>query len=133
MMAKQISKEWAGVKDSPEMVDLKSNLAHFNGTEQYYKGSFTLNYTDGVKAFHELAKAYWLITDLSMASKMKFNRIPFQVWKLTVNKDHKAVLTMQEDSGAPILYKQYYDYTDMPVGTFELWVESGVLILPSEH
>jgi hypothetical protein len=120
-------------KDSPEMSKLKHELSGYIGTEQYWKGAFTLEYTDGVKGLIELANCYWLITDLSIVSKMKFKNIPFQVWTLTVKDDHTAVLKMQEDTGAPVKYRQEYGYTDFPVGVFKLWVTGGVLILPSEY
>jgi hypothetical protein len=114
------------------MGELKSQLVGFTGTSQYWKGSLTLDYTDGIKSLHEIAKCYWLIQDISIVSKMKFKNAPFQVWAIDV-KNGKGELTMKEDTGRPVLYRQKYSYTDFPEGRFEIWVIDGVMILPSEY
>jgi len=119
--------------DSIAMSELKSELSQFNGTEQYWKGDFTLNYTDGIKALWEKAGCYWLVTDISILVKSRFRDIPFQSSTLRVHQSKDAVLTMQEDTGKPYLYKKKYEWVDFPVGEFNIWVIDQVMILPSEY
>jgi hypothetical protein len=115
------------------MNELKAKLSQFYGTQEYHHNGMTLLYTDGVKALIEEAQCFWLISDISIVVKMKFKGIPFQVWNITVNPSHRGMVTMREFSGAPVLYKHNYHFTDFPVGSFDLWVIDGVIILPSEY
>ncbi len=84
---------------------IKSNLAHAIGTERYIKhftGAFV--FTDGVHQLREDADAGWLL-DLIASYRRKE---VFQLWELTVNDNHTAVLTMQEDTGMPYLVEKKY-------------------------
>ena len=122
------------MKDSLEMLKLKSDLAGYIGTDQYHKLSIVpVNCTDGVKGFADLAQAYWLISDLTIVAHMKYKNVPFQLWEIKVAEDHTAALTMREDTGLPAKYTQKYEYTDFPVGSFKLYLIDGVLLLPSEY
>jgi len=88
--------------------------------------------TDGVQEFAEIAKAYWFIDLIASYQFGKTKNKPYQVWTLKV-RDSKGVVVMQEDYGTPILIRQEIPYTDFPDGTFEVWIENGVALLPSEH
>jgi hypothetical protein len=111
--------------------ELRESLRGFVGTEQYHQQGFLYPYTDGVAALLEVAECFWWLSDMSVVSKMKFRRENFQVWRIKVSKS-KAVATIENGNGK-ILYKQNYTFTDFPEGEFEVWVEGGVIILPSEH
>jgi hypothetical protein len=113
-------------------VQLKSKLAGFIGTEKYYPCKLPpMLYTDGIAALIDYTECGWLIDDISLFSQMY--PLPFQIWTLQVNANKSAILKMKEGSREPIRIKRHYNYMDFPTGTFELWYENGVLILPSEH
>ena len=113
---------------------LKSVLCGFTGSECYYRHPLGLRYTDGVKHLAELARAYWLL-DVIASWQPEAVKIDdeFQLWELTVNADSSAVLCFKQDSNLPAAIKQEIEYTDFPVGSFKLYVEQGIVLLPSEH
>lgn len=113
-------------------------LSNFTGTEQWYKHRLSgLLYTDGVKFIAENGGngngAYWLIDAIgSYQHQPKVKNEEFQLWILrTLNKS--AVLTMQSDSGEPEIVRQEIEYTDFELPTLTLYVENGVICLPSER
>ena len=126
--------------------ELQAGLAGFYGTEHYY-GHWTsrLIWTDGVQYLAEKAGAYWLIDAIaSWQIKPKVRREPFQVWTLKVNREAKAdpnadkppvmaVLTGKDDEPGRVLARQEIEFTDFPLDSIKLYVEGGVLLLPSEH
>jgi len=123
------------ITDSPQMIELKCNLAQCTGTEHYYYYPNVMtkaHFTDGIFCLREEAKCDWLVSDILIASRMKFKNIPFQIWIIKV-KDGEGLLTMNEDTDEPILYTQYYSFTDFPEGEFKLYLIDGVLLLPSEY
>ena len=112
------------------------NLAQFTGTEHYYKHwTGMIQYTDGVKYVEESGGG-WIIDLIASYQGEKINGIitikrSFQVWN--IKRDQGGfIATMQEDSDQPVLVEQKGEYTDLPMD-IEMWLESGVLILPSEH
>ena len=109
-------------------------LAGFYGTEQHYKHLFGMLYSDGI---HYLAEngAGWLVDAIASYQKdQKLQTETFkymQFWNLKVTGT-TAVLTCVEDSGLPPVITQEIEYTDFPFD-IDIWVENGVMILPSEH
>ena len=120
--------------DSPRLAAIKENLRQCIGTENYYSPNTPggCRYTDGIRILADDAECHWLISDLGIVAKMKFSHIPFQLWKFRC-KDSIGLLTMQEDSGASVLYEQKYEYTDFPEGEIKLYVCDGIILLPSEY
>lgn len=111
-----------------------TDLDQFTGTEQYYQHSFAnIRFTDGVKYLADTAKVYWLIDAIASYQKKQIVDISFQLWELTVNADHSAILTMRNDSGCPVLVKQRIPYTDYPMPKIKLWLSHRVLMLPTEY
>lgn len=113
--------------------DLRNNMAQCIGTTAYHKLTLSnLNSTDGVAMVAKEAGAFWLV-DAIASYQREFGKVPFQVWKLNVT-GNKAVLTMQEDDGQPILVKQNIGYTDFPSSPkpWEFYLIDGVLMLPNE-
>ncbi len=110
------------------------NLDQFTGTENYYRHGSGLLYTDGVKYVAEEGKAYWLIDAIaSYQRELKSERLrEFQLWELRV-QDRQGVLTCKEDSDCPEVVRQEIEFTDFPLDYIKLYVESGVVLLPSEH
>jgi hypothetical protein len=116
----------------------ETELALFTGTEQYHRHwTRRLVYTDGVKYLAEQGSAFWLIDAIA-----SFQALPkvqnngrlqeFQFWTLT-REGIGAVLECREDSGAVPAITQRIPFTDFPLDSVKLYVESGVLLLPSEH
>jgi hypothetical protein len=93
-----------------------------------------LNFTDGIKYLAEKAGAYWLIDAIaSWQPELNESDREFQLWELTVNSDNGALLECRRDSGQPAIVTQKIDYTDFPLPSIKLFVQNGVLLLPSEY
>ncbi|NJM67494.1 MAG: hypothetical protein HC851_18380 [Acaryochloris sp. RU_4_1] len=120
--------------------DLKQELAHCKGSESHYQHCLGIRYTEGVKTLAEKGKCFWLLDAVASYQSGKLiktnpNLQEFQVWMLTVNEDHTAVLACYEDSPSvcdPVI-TQAIPLTDFPLPEIKLYVEYGVLLLPSEH
>jgi hypothetical protein len=56
----------------------------------------------------------------------------FQVWQLTVNADHSAVLTCEDGNGNTVFSKAI-EFTDFPREGVTLWFADNTIYLPSEH
>jgi hypothetical protein len=115
-----------------------NNLNQFTGTENHYRHPGIL-YTDGIKFLAENADCFWLIDTIASyqpAVRQNQRLNEFQLWNLEV-ADHSGfssgVLTcMDGDSEIPFVTQQI-ERTDFPLPSIRLYVENGVLLLPSEH
>ncbi|MEO8036279.1 MAG: DUF6876 family protein [Acidobacteriota bacterium] len=116
--------------------ELRRALSSFHGTESYYSHpSRRILFTDGVKFLADQAKAYWLIDVVaSWQHRMIVDRAlrEFQLWELVVNVDGTAVAICSRDSEDEA-FRQRIPVTDFPLDYLRLYVEAGVLMLPSEH
>ncbi len=114
--------------------EIKNKLDQFTGTENYYKHPLTkIVYTDGVRAMAQICQAYWLIDAcISWQLDKKVCEQEFQVFKLKVNSDKSAILTI-EDGNYNIVATQEIEFTDFPLDEMQIWFTNGVLYLPSEH
>lgn len=114
--------------------ELRAGMAHATGTEDLHKHWLGLLYTDGVQFLAEGAGAYWLI-DAIASHQPKARKDPmlceFQLWTLKVKKN-KAVLTCERDTN-DVAIRQRIPYTDFPLDDVKLYLENGVLMLPSER
>ena len=116
--------------------ELSSSLAQFCGTEGYYKFSMLspLVMTDGVKYLADNAKCYWLL-DIIASYQRKCSRDPMlcdmQFWTLRV-KNGKGFVICERDEG-DVAISQAIPATDFPLPEIKIWVENGVVLLPSEH
>lgn len=117
---------------------LQKSLNGFTGTEQYFRHWSGLLYTDGVKFLAETAQAYWLIDAIASwqkkAIKDKMLR-DFQFWSLQTKqgselKGANLICFRDTDDEA---FRQKIEYTDFPMDEIKLYVENGVLMLPSER
>ena len=115
------------------ITELKTELNQFTGTERYYLHFSDFRYTDGIKQLAEKAEAYWLIDVIaSYQSEPKVKSLSIQFWRLNV-ADKKATIICQEDTGIKPVVTQKIEYTDFPEGEIMLYVQNGVLFLPSEY
>lgn len=114
-------------------MSLQTEIRQFTGTENWYQHmTRRITYTDGVKFVAEKYGAYWLIDAIASYQPVTGPGMSdFQLWELKVD-DSTAILTCRADSDQPIAIKQKIAYTDFPE-TIILYVESRVLLLPSEH
>jgi hypothetical protein len=109
-------------------------LAGFYCTEHHHRHLFGMLYTDGI---HYLAEngAGWLVDAIASYQGSKELQTEsfkyFQFWNLKVT-GKTAVLTCVEDSGMTPVITQEIELTDFPFD-IDIWVENGVMILPSEH
>ena len=112
---------------------ITAELIQFTGTEHYYRHPFGFNYTDGVRFVAKECKAYWLIDEIaSWRLVEKIKREEFLVYKLKVNEDRTADLSI-EDGNDNIIARQKIEFTDFPLEEITMWFTNGVLYLPSEH
>jgi hypothetical protein len=121
-----------------EANELRSALEGFVGTERYYKHFTGLLFTDGVYFLAKNAGAFWLI-DVVASYQLQVLKEPglrdFQLWTLKIGKVNgmkNAVVTCERDTDDVVL-SQEIPYTDFPLDEIRLYVENGVLLLPSEH
>lgn len=112
--------------------DLEQKLAHFTGTFNYYPHwTKSIRWTDGIQFLVTEAGAFWLM-DIVASYQPKL-KAPFQLWKIKVNPDDSALVTMQEDTGQPYLVRQEIPYTDFPLKDFEFYCIDGVCMVKSEY
>ncbi len=115
----------------------QNDLAGFYGSINMYLHRMSgLRYTDGIHYLEENG-AGWLVDAIasyqgSRALSAKTFK-SYQFWNLKVDIDKStAVLTCEEDSGIPPVVTQKISFTDFPFD-IKIWVENGVMLLPSEH
>lgn len=112
-----------------------SQLAHFVGTERYYRLTPNAVLTDGTKYLAEAAGAFWLMDAVASYLPQFSGRQDFIVAKL-VRTGSQAELTLDDGNGR-VLERQHIEYTDFPMQTFQLYAcwggEYWVLMLCSEY
>jgi len=107
------------------------------GTSHYWRVSPFKNapvITDGVKTMADMCESYWLVDNItSHQLEEKIRNEEFQVWKLERRPDDTAVLTC-EDGNNHVLLSEKIGYTDFPLPEgIKLYLDNGVLLLPSEY
>ena len=115
----------------------EADLVQFTGTSTYYQHSLGVQYTDGVYFLAERGGAYWLIDAIaSWQGDPRVSRDPMlrqiQFWKLTVNDDQSALLVCERDEG-DVAVSQEIPFTDFPLSEVKLYLQNGVVLLPSEY
>lgn len=118
--------------------EIQKTLPHFSSTENYYRhtlGGFY--YTDGVEYLAQSCEAYWLIDAIAsyqMSKKLRNNESlqEFQIWKLQVNEDKSATLTLEADTDQVVL-TQKIPYTTFPLTEIRFYLGNKVLMLASEY
>lgn len=115
--------------------ELRAALRNFTGTTGYHRHWSGMRYTDGVKFLVEEANAHWLL-DLIASWQPEALRDPwlreFQLWELFVRSDRIATAVCSRDS-EDVAFRQEIASTDFPLDYVKVYVEGGVVLLPSEH
>lgn len=110
-------------------------LAHFTGTERYYRITRRHLLTDGTKYVAEAAGAFWLMDAVASHLTELGTADWFVLVRLQV-KDSKAVMIYEDGNGREHA-RQEIPYTDFPMSSFVLYCcwdgEHWVLMLPSEY
>ncbi len=118
-----------------EAPELRSLLRTFIGTTEYHAHWSGMRLTDGVKFLADAAKAYWLL-DVIASWQRKALRDPalreFQLWELFMKPDYSATVVCSRDSEDRAFTQEIED-TDFALEYVKLYVENGVILLPSEH
>jgi hypothetical protein len=112
-----------------------AHLAHFTGTQRYYRITRRHLLTDGTKYVAEAAGAFWMMD--AVASHLA--EIGTADWFVLVRvkvADSKAVMVYEDGNGHEHA-RQEIPYTDFPLANFVLYCcwdgEHWVLMLPSEY
>ena len=108
----------------------ETDLAQFTGTTQYFRHwTRKIVFTDGVQFLAEQAGAYWLVDLIASYQPLCDSR---QYWTLTIDGGlYSAVCKDRDDC---VLVSQTIEYSDFPANLlpFTLYLQDGVLFLPSE-
>ncbi len=112
-----------------------ADLAHFTGTEHYYRLNRKCLITDGAKYLADAAKAYWLL-EIAASYLIELGTADwFVLVRLTV-KSSRAELTLEDGNGG-IRARQQIPYTDFSADKQVLYAnwdgEHWVIMLPSEY
>lgn len=120
----------------PRTTLTSSELAHFTGSESFYRHSLNRNvvYTEGAQYLAEQGGAYWLLDTIAIAQahEPKVKSEEFQLWKLTVRPDHTATLTCDDGNGL-VIYSQEIPFTDFPLEEIKLYCCNRTIMLTSEY
>jgi hypothetical protein len=116
--------------------ELKSNLAHFYGSDVWYRHGLNRNmlYTEGVQYFAETAGgggAYWLLDIIATEVFPLLKNEPFIYIQACVDKNTCHLFA--EDGNDKALWLKTIDYTDLQEGTWDFYLTNNVLLLPSEY
>lgn len=119
-----------------EADEIRASLAAFTGTTSYYRHWTNLvRLTEGVHYLVETAKCHWLVDAIALAQP---RALPdswlreIQFWELFVRPDRSATLVCSRDS-EDVAFRRHIPFTDFPMDYVRLYVEGGVILLPSEH
>jgi hypothetical protein len=103
-------------------------------SERYAHWHGDFFYTEGVRFLAEHAYCYWLINVIAVLQERALTDCwlrHFQLWELFVY-DHRGVLICSRDSEDEA-FRRMFRITSFPVDALTLYVQGGVLMLPTEH
>jgi len=90
-------------------------------------------YTDGAHYVAEHGEAYWLIEEIAFAQcNPKIAVEGSQVWKLSVETDHTAILTCT-DVNDRLIHRKRLTFTDFPLDEISFHFTANVILPPSEY
>lgn len=115
---------------------LYARLAQFTCSDaSYYCAPDGLHYTEGVRFLVEKMRAEWLVHAITRLQSVAFQDgglTEFQLWELAVKEDGSATLTCSRASDDPV-FRESIVAPGFPLSYVRLYVQGGVLMLPSEH
>jgi hypothetical protein len=114
----------------------KADLLQFTGTGQWYRHSLNRKvlFTDGAKYVADTAGAYWLLDEIALIQPYDaaVAAEAFQVWKLKVTPDSRALLTCENGNGKAVFSKDI-SFTDFPLDEIIFYFCNNTILLPSEY
>lgn len=115
--------------------ELKTELQHFTGSDQFYQNPLFRGYvyTEGVRHLAEKVGAYWLI-DYVLSNQLlpSLKEQPFQVWIIKVQPNDEAFFTVEDGNNNEIATFKI-EFTDFPFQEFTLWLVDNTLMLTTEY
>ncbi len=111
-------------------MNANNQLREYQCTENYYRYR-TILITDGTLALAKEFECFWFL-DIISSYQRDLTDEEFQVWKLTKNEDSSALVTCSDGNDRQIK-RQRIEWTDFSATEGVLWLEQGILLLPSEH
>lgn len=108
-----------------------SELKQFSGSEHNYKGWLDTIWTDGVMWLTN--HACWLVTDVSTIVKIEKNVKSEEFVSIVAEIKDSKVSVSYTDGNEKELFKQNYEYTDLPDGKIKFFFTNGVLMLVGEY
>ena len=114
--------------------ELRLALTKFTGTVNYYRHwTRAFHYTDGVAFLADNAGAYWLLDHIAAMQKRArrdWKLREFQAWKLTVTGTRGVIACLRDKDDEA--FHDELPFTDFPLPEITLYLQDGVLYLPSE-
>jgi hypothetical protein len=136
--AKHSSLEEAAMqKLTPE--ELKRNLNMFTGTEAYHRTGSRTRSTDGVVYLAQKAGCFWLLDIVDSVMHLITEEFAFADLKVTEDERGRrgeVLIHNGHDEESPayrVFHRQKIDYTDFPLDEIRLYVQNGIILLPSEY
>ncbi|MDJ1497645.1 hypothetical protein QNI19_32195 [Cytophagaceae bacterium DM2B3-1] len=120
---------------SNRIPNLNLELAHFTGSESYYRHMISrLYYTEGVQYMAQTYGCYWLLDKILIEAALNKNLLKedFQVWKLIWLRGDVFELHCSDGNDRE-LFKEIIPFSDFVADHLTLWFSDGVLLLPSEY
>lgn len=120
--------------DQHKLNQFKQELKYYTGSERFFRHCYGRGiYTEGAQFMAETLGAYWLLDHIFINQALDVLKSqPFQVWKITVNGDNSARITVEDGNDHTVTFF-HLGYTDFPLPEFTLWLVDKTLMLPSEY
>jgi hypothetical protein len=122
---------------------IKTNdlFSYYNGTSAYTDyGNYML--TDGVTDIAKETSSFWFL-DVIISHQLKLKEEEFQSWTLIremeltedgeVESRTNVFMIICSDGNYIDLKKQKVPFSDFPYDSYTIWLQNGVLFLPSEN
>lgn len=123
------------MKEVERTGNLTAALAHFTGTERYYRISPRHLLTDGAKYLADQAACYWMFDAIASHLSEIGTSDWFVLVRITVADS--AAMMVYEDGNGKEHARQAIPYTDFPLREITIYAcwdsEYWVLMLPSEY
>ncbi len=124
-------------KNTMDTKSANEAFSSFTGTEAYHRFSLItrLLCTDGAIAVAHACGAFWLL-DIIASYQPKLKKAgqdEFQSWNLNLNPSGSGAVVTCTDGNENVLITQKIPFTDFPYASLNLFVEDGIILLPSEH
>ncbi len=124
---------------NPRAAELRAGLAHFTGTETWYRHwTKRALYTDGARFLADTAGAHWLLDVIASWQQHQSVRAEtFQHWVL--RRESAWWRLACDDGNGQILASQRIKGSDFPLDTISLYCVAGgpgglpVIMLPGEY